>query len=201
MNLMTDYDTEDEDIILNDINTKKEFANCMVKMGEYTEAIKIYSMLLEKNKNNHIILSNRSVAYIKTEQYDLALDDCIKTTRLEPEWAKGWGRLGAVLFKQNKKDKAKVAYEKAYDLEKNDIYKDMILFLKIDEQSFDMPEISSNMFDKMFNSIIKNPNIMEKIINPKFQTKLFAMQSNPIEAFKDNDIMDVMNQMMNNFTK
>jgi len=101
MNLMTDYDTEDEDIILDDINTKKEFANCMVKMGEYTEAIKLYTKLLEKNSNNHIILSNRSVAYIKTEQYDLALNDCIKTTRLEPEWAKGWGRLGAVLFKQN----------------------------------------------------------------------------------------------------
>lgn len=194
MNNNIDYDTEDEDIILNEINTRKEFANIMLKSGEYDEAIKIYSMLLKKASNNYIILSNRSVAYFKLEQYKQAMDDCIKTTRLSPDWAKGWGRLGATLYKLKKTEKALVAYEKALSLEKDidkqSIYKNMINHINKCDDNMD------NMLESMFDSIISNPSIMDKIINPEFQNKVLSMQSNPFMALQDEEIMDVMKKMI-----
>lgn len=202
---MTDSDTEDENIYdtINDTinennNMTREIGNNMVKLKNYEDAIKIYTSLLEDLPNNHIILSNRSVAYIKSEQYKLGLDDCIKTTRLSPKWAKGWGRLGACLYKLNRFDKAITSYGEAIELEKDNniklIYTNMINHINYltakKDNKFD------DMFETMFESIISNPNIMKKIINPNFQNKVLSMQSNPFDAFKDDDIMDVMNQMI-----
>lgn len=198
---MTDSDTEDENIydtIDENNNITKELGNNMVRLKNYEDAIKIYTSLLEYLPNNYIILSNRSVAYIKSEQYKLAIDDCIKTTRVAPNWAKGWGRLGASLFKLNRLDKAKIAYEKAAELEKNSnivsIYTNMINHINNITAKKDTK--FDDMFETMFESIVSNPNIMKKIINPNFQNKVLSMQSNPFDAFKDDDIMDVMNQMI-----
>jgi stress-induced-phosphoprotein 1 len=105
---------------------KKDQANQYFKDCDYEQAVKLYSEILETDKNNHAVLSNRSAAYIKLDKYDLALTDAIKTTKLKPEWGKAWGRLGAALYGQDKLDESLVAYNKANELEPSEIYTQMM---------------------------------------------------------------------------
>jgi tetratricopeptide (TPR) repeat protein len=185
-------DTEDE--IELETHTKED-ANNFMKKGKYNSAINIYTKLIERDNINHILYSNRSVAYMKLNQYKHALKDSIKTTKLAPEWAKGWGRLGASLYKLNRIEQSHTAYLKAYELDNNELYHNMI---KLTNQS-DSNHSETNMDDlitNMMDNVMANSKIMNKISNPDFQKKVMAMQSTPFMALKDNDIMDVISMMI-----
>ncbi len=187
---------------------KKEEANNFFKEGKYEEAIKTYSEILEADPENYLILSNRSATYIKMEKYDEALLDAAKCTKLKPDWGKAWGRLAGALHGQGKYDDALVAYNKANELEPNEVYVKMIGEIK---QKFNemksklvnesLPEEMKDsqmgdLFASMFDTVVDNPKIMEKLTNPEFQSKVLSMQSNPIEALKDQEVMNIMMEMM-----
>ena len=167
-------------------------ANYLVNFGDYKEAIKIYTTLLQDNED-YILYSNRSVAYFKLKQYELALKDAVKSTKLNYEYSKSWGRLGACLYCLKRFDKAKVAYERAYELEQNIIYKNMINMINIINNKDNKED---DMLGNMIESLMNNSNIMEKISDPKFQDKVLSMQMNPFEAFKDNEIMGIMEEII-----
>lgn len=57
---------------------------------------------------------------------------------------------------------------------------------------------TDQLFNTMFDSVMSNPQIMEKLTNPEFQAKVLSMQNNPMEAFKDKDIMGLMGEMVKN---
>lgn len=44
--------------------------------------------------DNHVLYSNRSAAYLKSDSKSKALWDAQKCVELQPEWAKGYSRLG-----------------------------------------------------------------------------------------------------------
>jgi len=191
-----------------EFNKLKEKANEYYTVGFYKEAVNIYTQLLEWEPENYMILSNRSAAYIKLEKWNEALNDAVMSTKLKPDWGKAWGRLGAALYGQDKLDEALVAYNKAYELEPSNIYLEMIeeikenminiknnLFSK--ESNLQDPSVG-NLFSTMFDSVISNPKIMEKLTNPDFQSKVLTMQSNPLEALKDKEVMNIMSEMMKN---
>ena len=71
---------------------------------EYTKAIKLYD-------KDHSYYSNRSACYAAIDKFDEALADGNKCVELKPDWAKGYGRVGYALFKLNKLEQAKQAYE------------------------------------------------------------------------------------------
>jgi hypothetical protein len=56
-----------------------------------------------------------------------------------------------------------------------------------------------DLFASMFDTVVDNPKIMEKLINPDFQSKVLSMQSNPIEALKDQEVINTMMEMMKGF--
>ncbi len=194
----------------NEFNEKKDMANQYFKEGKYEEAIKLYSEILETDENNYLILSNRSAAYIKLENWDEALKDAVTSTKIKPDWGKAWGRLGAALYGQDKLDEAIVAYNKANELEPSEIYTEMITEIKekiieiknklvFEDQSNPMGNPAmENLFSTMFDSVISNPKIMEKLTDPEFQGKVLSLQSNPFEALKDKEVMDIMAEMMKN---
>lgn len=197
-------DTEDELELDSDndfinIYTKEEANNFMSK-GKYNKAIEIYSKLIESDDTNHILYSNRSVAYMKLNQFNHALKDCIKTTKLAPEWAKGWGRLGASLYSLDRIEQANTAYTKAYELDNNDIYYDMIKQTTIKKEVPNDNLLDNDHMDKLISSmmgnVMGNSKIMDKLADPEFQNKVLSMQSDPFAALKDNDIMDVINMMV-----
>ncbi len=189
---------------------QKDLANQHFKDGKYDEAIVLYTELLESDPENHVILSNRSAAYIKLEKWNEALKDAVSSTKIKPDWGKAWGRLGAALYGQDKLDEALVAYNKANELEPSTVYSEMIDEIKqniIDiknkmismDHSGSMPNPSmENLFSTMFDSVISNPKIMEKLTDPEFQGKVLSMQSNPLEALKDKEVMEIMSEMMKN---
>jgi stress-induced-phosphoprotein 1 len=194
----------------NEYNEKKDMANQYFKEGKYEDAIKLYSEILETDENNHVILSNRSATYIKLEKWDEALKDAVVSTKIKPDWGKAWGRLGAALYGQDKLDEAIVAYNKANELEPSEIYTEMITEIKekiieiknklvFDDSSNPMGNPAmENLFSTMFDSVISNPKIMEKLTDPEFQGKVLSLQSNPFEALKDKEVMDIMSEMMKN---
>lgn len=71
---------------------------------KFTQAIAI-------QPENHILFSNRSAAYASKKDWDNALKDAEETTRIKPEWAKGWGRKGAALHGKGDLVSANEAYE------------------------------------------------------------------------------------------
>ena len=189
-----------------EFNKLKDKANEYYTEGKYNEAVNIYSQLLEWEPENYMVLSNRSAAYIKLEKWNEALNDAVTSTKLKPDWGKAWGRLGAALYGQDKLDEALVAYNKANELEPSNIYVEMIDEIKqniiniknklfLNESKTQNPSME-NLFSTMFDSVISNPKIMEKLTNPEFQNKVLTMQSNPLQALKDQEVMNIMSEMM-----
>lgn len=59
-------------------NDLKDKGNEWMKKKRYVEAIKAYSEAIEVQRSNRVVWSNRALAYIKSEQYNEAVDDCTK---------------------------------------------------------------------------------------------------------------------------
>lgn len=50
--------------------------------------MQLYSEAISVDPDNHILYSNRSATYTKSEKYDLALKDAEKAVELKPDWFK-----------------------------------------------------------------------------------------------------------------
>ena len=76
----------------------KDAGNTVLKAGHYTEAIHHYSTALSHLPDNAIILSNRALAYIKVENYGLAIQDATHAILADPAYPKGYYRRGTAEF-------------------------------------------------------------------------------------------------------
>ena len=191
-----------------------EAANNYFKQGQYDDAIKIYTTLLEQDNDDCKILSNRCLSYIKLQNYKLSLSDAISVVRLQPENAKGWGRLGASLYGVNRFEEAITAYNKAYELEPLDIYCQMVqeintkivevkktvfensLLNKMNEGSEPVNNLFSSMFSKMLESVQTNTKLMDKLSNRDFQDKVLSMETTPFSALNDTEVTEVLMEML-----
>ena len=70
----------------------KDEGNGFLKEGRFLEATKSYSDALEYQPTNAIILSNRAMAFIKLENYGLALQDADHAIESDPRYAKAYYR-------------------------------------------------------------------------------------------------------------
>lgn len=66
----------------------KEHGNECVKKENYMEAIIHYTHAIKLDPSNHLVFSNRSLAFLKVQQYYLALDDAKQAIQLQPKWTK-----------------------------------------------------------------------------------------------------------------
>lgn len=69
-------------------NDHKERGNECIKTANYTEAILHYSFAIKLNPNEATYYSNRSLAFLKTNQLYYANEDAEKAIQLKPDWAK-----------------------------------------------------------------------------------------------------------------
>lgn len=72
----------------------KAKGNAALQAENFAEAVKFYSEAIEIDPSNHILYSNRSAAYAKTNEYASALRDAEKTIELKSDWPKGYSRKG-----------------------------------------------------------------------------------------------------------
>ncbi|CAH1796744.1 unnamed protein product [Owenia fusiformis] len=98
----------------------KETGNTCMRDGKFIEAILHYSQALKLEPINPLLHSNRSLAFLKCQQYYLALGDAEKCIHLNPKWPKGYFRKGEVLYQTEKYEDAVEAYKTALDLQPED---------------------------------------------------------------------------------
>ncbi|KAJ4896810.1 Hsp70-Hsp90 organizing protein 1 [Raphanus sativus] len=90
----------------------KARGNAAFSSGDFTSAVLHYNSAISLSPTNHILYSNRSAAHASLRNYADALSDAEKTVVLKPDWAKGYGRLGAARFGLNRFEEAVAAYTK-----------------------------------------------------------------------------------------
>jgi len=105
---------------MNSVDELREKGNACVKEGNHVEAVLHYSSALKADPNNFAIHSNRSLAFLKMQQFYLAYQDAKKVIELKPDWAKGYFRKAEVEFATLHFDKALTSYTKAFCLQKDD---------------------------------------------------------------------------------
>jgi tetratricopeptide (TPR) repeat protein len=98
----------------------KGLGNEQLVKGHFLEAIGFYSDALEYDPTNAIILSNRAQAYIKVENYGLAMLDATAAMDSDPKYVKAYYRRGSAQFalghlKDARKDFRKVCQVKPKD--------------------------------------------------------------------------------------
>lgn len=172
--------------------------------NKYDELILFYNNQILDNK----ILLNRCLCFLKLKQYNNAFNDALKAIDINKNYSKSWGYLGASLYGLNKLEDSLIAYNKAYELSKNDIYlkmtddlkkkliykKDLILKKKLSKKinNFQI----EGLFNSLYNNIITDPHIIEKLNDKNFQSKILSYHNKPEEALKDDDILNIMNNLI-----
>ncbi|RYG65432.1 tetratricopeptide repeat protein [archaeon] len=79
----------------------------------YSEAIKLSS----EGPNSHVYYCNRAAASCYLNQYEDAVNDCLSSVALSPDYVKAFSRLGLAYYHLEKFQEALDAYERAAELE------------------------------------------------------------------------------------
>lgn len=119
---------EDSKINLEDIarpKTQEEFekaegfkdkGNEAMKAQKYQKAVDLYTEAIKIDLSNSIYRSNRSAALFSMGMVEEAHGDALVTTQLDPNYAKGWARLGLTELKRGNGKRARAAYQRAIEI-------------------------------------------------------------------------------------
>jgi tetratricopeptide (TPR) repeat protein len=66
----------------------KEKGNECVRNKKYAESVFHYTHAIKLDPLNYSLYSNRSLAFLKMQQFYFAIEDAKETIRLKPDWAK-----------------------------------------------------------------------------------------------------------------
>ena len=70
----------------------EEEGNQLYAKGKAAEAIDRYTQALEMNPKDHVVLCNRSQAYLSISELEQAYSDAHNAIKIKPDWAKGYQR-------------------------------------------------------------------------------------------------------------
>nr|CAD7610261.1 unnamed protein product [Timema genevievae] len=98
----------------------KQKGNECVRDKKYAESALHYTYAIKLDPSNYSLYSNRSLAFLKMEQYYLALEDAKQTIKLQPDWAKGYFRKAEVQFSTDHFSEALQSYTQALKLQPDD---------------------------------------------------------------------------------
>ncbi|XP_058222325.1 hsp70-Hsp90 organizing protein 3-like isoform X1 [Rhododendron vialii] len=90
---------------------EREKGNEYFKEQKYPEAVRHYTEALRRNPKDPKVYSNRAACYTKLTALPEALKDAEKCIELDPTFAKGYSRKGAVQFFMKEYDKAMETYQ------------------------------------------------------------------------------------------
>ncbi len=121
--------------------------------------------------------SNRSAAYASLKDWSHALNDAQKCVEIKPDWAKGYGRLGAAFHGMNRFDEAEKAYEDGLKLDPNNAA------LKKGLNEVEMGGANQSLGGifggDLVAKVANNPKLAPLLAQPDFVEKLKKLQSNP----------------------
>jgi len=155
----------------------KEEGNKFFSAGDFEKAIDAWSRAITLDGDNHVLWSNRSAAYASVKDWSKALNDAKKTVELKPDWAKGYGRLGAALHGMNRFPEAEKAYEDGLKLEPNNA----ALKKGLDEvERAGANQGLSGLFGgDLMAKVASNPKLAPLLAQTDFVEKLQKLQNDP----------------------
>ena len=89
----------------------KAEGNAAQAKGDFEAAIAAYTRAIAADPSDHVFFSNRSASFLSKGDAGAALKDAEECVRLNKTWSKGYGRLGAALFKLNRLEDAAAAFK------------------------------------------------------------------------------------------
>lgn len=67
---------------------RSKLASHACQRGAFDDAALLYTEAISLDPNNHVLYTNRSAVYLKTKQFNLALEDGKTAAELKPNWQK-----------------------------------------------------------------------------------------------------------------
>ncbi|XP_057795770.1 uncharacterized protein LOC131011892 isoform X1 [Salvia miltiorrhiza] len=100
--------------------TFKTQGNKAMQSKLYTEAVELYTFAIALCDDNAVYYCNRAAAYTQIQLYDEAVQDCLKSMAINPNYSKAYSRLGFAYYAQGKyRDAIDKGFTKALQLDPN----------------------------------------------------------------------------------
>jgi len=96
----------------------KKKGNGQLQAGELNGALDLYSQAISIYNGNAVFFANRSVCYCRLKQYEKAILDAMESIELDPDYVKGYNRLGTAYKGAGDLQKAKDAFQQVVDRSK-----------------------------------------------------------------------------------
>ncbi|KAL9229224.1 hypothetical protein vseg_004712 [Gypsophila vaccaria] len=98
----------------------KVLGNKAMQSLSYSDAIERYTCAIALCSNNAVYYCNRAAAYTQMHKYNEAIQDCLKSIEIDPNYSKGYSRMGLVYYAQGKySDAINKGFRKALELDPN----------------------------------------------------------------------------------
>ena len=186
----------------------KNEGNEFFRNNDFEKALEKYKEALDLTKESEDLSklhSNISATFCKLDNYELALEHAIISTKLDLDWYKGWYRLSIVLFNLNKIEPAKKAIDRTIECCSDKGIDDQYIF-DLKKKIFGEKVTNYNVINNEHNNLNMNPlmnkmmgndKIREKMLDPNFREKMLKNKSNPLSMLNDPEMLGLMNEVMN----
>jgi stress-induced-phosphoprotein 1 len=152
-------------------------AECVGRRAQFPEAVFAYTEAMRRNPTDHKLYSNRAACYMKLGAFNEAKSDAEKCIAMDPTFAKGYTRKGAVQFFMKEYDRAIKTYEEGlkHDPE-NDELKEGIKRCVDMINKGNRGELSEDEMKARQESAMTNPEIQDILQDPVMRQVLADMQ-------------------------
>lgn len=151
---------------------------------DYQEAIRLYTLAIQIEPNDEKLFSNRSGAYTASLNYIEAECDAYAAIRLNPNWVKGYTRLGNSLVGEKRWDDAIFAFQLARKIDPKDTK--ILEDIKNCERNIAEHKNQPIFFGVplIFEMIKSDPKYSRVFEDPKKLNILRKLQDNPTSALE-----------------
>ncbi|VFQ88735.1 unnamed protein product [Cuscuta campestris] len=162
---------------------EREKGNQLFKEQKYPDAIKHYNESIKRNPNNPLAYSNRAASYTKLGALPEGLKDAEKCIELDPTFAKGYTRKGAVQFFMKEYEKALETYQEGLKHDpKNPELLDGIRRCVEQINKASRGDLTPEELKERQAKGMQDPEIQNILSDPVMRQVLVDFQENPVAA-------------------
>ncbi|XP_061341949.1 uncharacterized protein LOC133288247 isoform X2 [Gastrolobium bilobum] len=98
----------------------KSLGNKAVQSKQFLDAIELYNCAIALYEKSAVFYCNRAAAYTQISKYTEAVQDCLRSIEIDPNYSKAYSRLGLAYYAQgNYRDAIDKGFKKALQLDPN----------------------------------------------------------------------------------
>ncbi|XP_027331747.1 small glutamine-rich tetratricopeptide repeat-containing protein isoform X2 [Abrus precatorius] len=98
----------------------KSLGNKAMQAKQYSDAIDLYDYAIALHEKSAVYYCNRAAAYTQINKYTEAIQDCLRSIEIDPNYSKAYSRLGLAYYAQgNYRDAIEKGFIKALQLDPN----------------------------------------------------------------------------------